>query len=102
LLVDLRNLFVHYKPEWSTSLDAHEKMEKRLQQQFDVNALAHPNQVFVPYKCLGAGCAAWSIKSASTFAREFFRWVGTTKGLPGALDYRQSRLDSLIAKKKTP
>ncbi|UVH60499.1 hypothetical protein NWF24_14125 [Variovorax paradoxus] len=81
LLIELRNALIHFEPEtitgsWDTQPQRAHKSEKRLRGKFDENALAGPGNPFYPDKLLGAGCAAWSVKSAVAFADEFFQKLG--------------------------
>ena len=75
-LVRLRNALVHYKPEWDTELKVHQHLEERLGTRFAHNPLADPNKAFIPYRCLGHGCAAWSVMTALEFYQKFRERLG--------------------------
>lgn len=70
-LLRLRNALAHHKPEWNTELEEHQKLEERLAGKFKESAFAHPTQTFFPHRCLGHGCAAWSVSTALGFYTEF-------------------------------
>jgi hypothetical protein len=76
-LIELRNALVHYKPEWSTNQKKHQTISNRLEEyRFTPNPYAGPNDVFFPKKCLGHGCAAWTVKSGVTFIESLFSQLG--------------------------
>ena len=80
-LIQLRNALVHYKPEWDTDLKNHKKIEDRLEKRWlkariNLNPFAHENNAFFPKKCLGHGCAEWSVKSTIEFIEDFYRRMG--------------------------
>ena len=70
-LIALRNELVHYRPEWSHTPLRSTRLEKRLFGRFPLNRLSMPSQLFIPYRCLGAGCAAWAVESAYAFVSSF-------------------------------
>jgi hypothetical protein len=67
----LRNALIHYKPEWDNELDIHKDLEARLRSKFDECSFAQPSSLWFPHKCLGSGCARWSVDTISVFMREF-------------------------------
>jgi hypothetical protein len=71
-LVELRNALVHYRPEWSHSMKRSPKLEARLRGKFPLNRLSMPDQFFIPYRCLGYGCAKWAVETARALLREFY------------------------------
>jgi hypothetical protein len=78
-VVDLRNALVHFKPEWAGDLDRHSKLEDQLGKKFQACVLASQatgTMVWFPHKCLGAGCASWSIDSVRRFVGEFCGRMG--------------------------
>lgn len=75
-LVRLQNALVHYKPEWDTELEEHHKLEKMLSKKFAESPLAKPGMAFIPHRCLGYGCAAWSVKIAVGFYEDFTTRIG--------------------------
>ncbi|RZN36921.1 MAG: hypothetical protein EF813_06160 [Methanosarcinales archaeon] len=75
-LIKLRNALVHYKPEWDTDLKNHKRIENRLKSRFNINPFSHDNNAFFPKKCLGHGCAEWSVKSTIEFIEDFYRRMG--------------------------
>ena len=70
-LIALRDALVHYKPEWSHTPTRNERLEKRLGGKFPLNPMAASGQFFIPYRCLGSGCARWALTSAFNFATAF-------------------------------
>jgi len=88
-LIQLRNALVHYKPEWDTDLKNHKKIEDRLEKRWlkaRINPFAHENNAFFPKKCLGYGCAEWSVKSTIEFIEDFYHRMG----FPPKWDEKQS------------
>jgi hypothetical protein len=77
-LVELRNELVHYKPEWSHSMERGSRLEQRLRGKFDLNVLAAPGMHFLPYRCLGAGCARWAVTTVLAFTKGFDTRLGVT------------------------
>jgi hypothetical protein len=75
-LITLRNALVHYKPEWDTVLNEHKKLESYLSNRFPVSPFSHVNDAFFPKKCIGHGCASWSVKTAVNFIDEFYKRLG--------------------------
>jgi hypothetical protein len=76
LVVKLRNELVHYKPK-SLGGDAPHTLSRQLGGKFDDNALmSGSGNPWFPDKCLGHGCAEWSVRSVIAFADEFFGRIG--------------------------
>jgi hypothetical protein len=79
LLVRLRNALIHYEPHWIkfpisddyTPNDYH-KFQKQLEGKFVENRLTGAGNPFYPDKCLGWGCADWSVQTSLRFSKEFF------------------------------
>jgi hypothetical protein len=68
LLVTLRNLFAHAKPE-TVSAGEPNRIERMLRRKFDDNRLmAGSSNPWWPDHCLGHGCADWAISSALALA----------------------------------
>jgi hypothetical protein len=70
-LVRLRNALVHYRPEWDTEVEEHRKLEQILANRFKESRYSASDQTFFPHRCLGHGCAAWAIKTAVDFYKDF-------------------------------
>jgi hypothetical protein len=78
LLLELRNILVHFRPE-TVSSAATQKIDKKLKGKFEIDpALKDMGNPFFPDKCLGAGCAAWSVSAARAFTDEFCRCLEIT------------------------
>ena len=87
LLIKLRNAMIHYKPEWDTDLKKHKNVGDALKKcGFNTNPFSHDNNAFFPEKCLGHGCAEWSVKSTIEFIEDFYRRMG----FPPKWDEKQS------------
>lgn len=83
-LMRLRNALVHFKPEWDSDLKDHRSLEQRLSHLFPVSALADRTKgrmVWLPQKCLGAGCAKWAIESVVQFSQQFVNTLGIRERL---------------------
>jgi hypothetical protein len=99
LLVKLRNELTHAEPitdVHSSPADGSEaalrKFEKQLSKRFAASALfASSGNAFFPDKCLGHGCAEWSVKTALAFADDFFGRIGLSRPLEGYRDRLATR-----------
>lgn len=97
LVIDLRNLLVHFKPEQreiavgTGSKLPPDDFETRYHGKFADNPMAityamispvpspiEADYPFFPEKCLGSGCAHWASGSMRTFTDEVFRRLGLT------------------------
>jgi hypothetical protein len=84
LLVELRNTLMHFKPEWnsihSPYLSENEnqhKLTSKLEGKFELSVFfKNSGNPFFPSKCMGYGCAEWSLKNAVIFVDEFYRRIG--------------------------
>jgi hypothetical protein len=79
LLVQLRNALVHYKPEWiigAAPVAVRHEFEKKLANKFALNPFTGAGNPFYPDKCLGHGCAKWSLMSSIAFINEFYVRLG--------------------------
>lgn len=79
LLIDLRNALIHFKPEWDNETGPHDKLESKLKKHFNPNQLiemAEGTMTWFPYRCLGAGCAEWSLATAKEFNDNFCAILG--------------------------
>ena len=70
-LVKLRNALVHYKSEWDDQAIVHSSLKQRLAVRFKPNPYAPTGSLWFPHLCLGAGCASWSVDTATSFLHEF-------------------------------
>jgi hypothetical protein len=78
LIFDLRNLLVHYEPEWIESVTEGnsikkdiQKIEKKLKGKFGLSKSIDEMKPFFPDRCLCYGCIDWVINSIAIFADEF-------------------------------
>jgi hypothetical protein len=77
LLIDLRNMLIHFKPEWDTDSKKHKQIEKKLHGRFDINPFwPKSDPTFFPFKCLSHGCAIWAVRSCMNFVFQFFSLIG--------------------------
>ena len=68
LVVDLRNVIVHFRPEDHATDDTH-KLERRLKARFPPNGLwTAASGPRWPNHCLGHGCPNWAATSVVAFA----------------------------------
>jgi len=75
-LIKLRDSLVHYKPEWEDEAGQHQKLESRLHGKFALNPYFPTATLWFPHRCLGAGCAQWSVAAARAFSDEFCDRLG--------------------------
>lgn len=84
-LFELRNLLVHFTPEWDDGLNRHAKLEQRLAGKFEPNQLsasARGRMLWFPGRCLGAGCAFWACRTAYSYHQTFAELLGISMRLP--------------------
>jgi hypothetical protein len=70
-LVKMRNVLIHYRPEWDDELKEHKEVQTRLADLFPLNSLASAGSLWFPHQCLGAGCAQWAVTQAADFVTAF-------------------------------
>ena len=74
-LIYLRNRLMHFKLKWQTTdpdEDDQYDMRRRLENKFKKNPFREiTGNPYFPDKCLGAGCAEWSINVATRFLNMF-------------------------------
>jgi len=76
LLTRLRNELVHFEPQWLRTVPAPTqaelpRIEQALRGKFKLNAMLSDGYLWWPHRCLGHGCAAWSVRTAIALADEF-------------------------------
>lgn len=81
-LVKIRNVLIHYRPEWDHELDEHKKIQERIGTRFRSSPFASSTHLWFPHQCLGAGCARWSVQQAECFIREFCQRLMIPSRLP--------------------
>jgi hypothetical protein len=81
LLIDLRNFIVHYKSERDTELNKHAKLERQLTGKFPECSMYAANALWFPHRCLSAGCAEWSVKTAEALVDDFRSQTGYTRSV---------------------
>lgn len=80
-LISLRNSLIHSEPKYRPhGVDVAQKdkdvLEKKLTGKYKDNLLVPKTSPFLWQRCLGAGCARWSIETESTFQNAFFKALG--------------------------
>ena len=75
LLVNLRNLLMHYKPKWQSVGESVVGIENKLGGKFQPNQLL-PSGPWYPNQCLGAGCAQWACKTCVDFVDTWWQSMG--------------------------
>lgn len=89
-LIKLRNLLVHFKPEWSHEQVEHAKIEKRLERKFELSPFLPVGDTFFPKRVMSHGCAAWAVKTAVAFRDAF----SATAGIDNRFEPFRSRLQT--------
>jgi hypothetical protein len=79
--IALRNALTHYKPEWDDEQDIGADLEKRLLGSFPENRFSDAAEAFFPHRCLGSGCAQWTVFSAQLFVGAFRARMGLREGI---------------------
>jgi hypothetical protein len=72
IVVELRNALVHFKPEWDTQADRHQKLSKKLKSKFRPSPFLNDELIF-PRRWATHGCTSWGVRSCLKFAVEFER-----------------------------
>ncbi len=80
-LILLRNSLVHSEPRFRRhGADVPQKdrdsLERRLTGKFTDNELVRKEAPYIWQRCLGAGCARWSVATMFAFQNEFFEALG--------------------------
>lgn len=81
VLIALRNELVHSEPKFrphGPDLPQKERdpLERKVRGKFEPNELVPEHAPFIWQRCLGAGCAKWSVETLSAFENEFFAALG--------------------------
>ncbi len=80
-LISLRNELVHSKPKFRPhGLDLpqieRDSLERKLMGKFRENEVVPKHTPFIWQRCLGAGCAKWSVETFCAFENAFFSALG--------------------------
>lgn len=79
LVIVLRNALVHYKLKTQGGGDTHYLEDKLQSKKFALNKMMiGGGDPFFPHKCLGHGCAEWSVTSSLKLVDAFFDKLGIT------------------------
>jgi hypothetical protein len=81
-LIKIRNALIHYRPEWDDELRKHKKIRSRFSGRFPLNPLVPSSSLWFPHRCLGAGCARWSVEQAERFMTKFCQKLNIPSRLP--------------------
>jgi hypothetical protein len=85
LLIDVRNHFIHFKPETQDIATEHD-LEKRLKK---AKVVENQQQIGWPWflnKALGAGLAEWACESSSAFAKSWWNRIGLRRSYDAAFN----------------
>lgn len=81
IVIKLRNQITHYKSQWGQQMEG-KNLFKSLQNLRIKKPPFIPNTMnFFPHQCLGAGCAAWSVRTAVKFINVFYERLGVRSPL---------------------
>jgi hypothetical protein len=95
LMIKLRNALVHFSPETLGSDEPHE-LEKHLGSKFaSCRLFENSGNPWWGDHCLGAGCAEWAHRSATSFADAIFGELGIA---PNYQRLRDSRTGELLGR----
>ena len=70
-LIELRNALVHYKPTWDPERQRLVDLVEILANRFQPSPFPDSGSDFVTMKCMGSGCARWTVDTTLNFMREF-------------------------------
>lgn len=87
ILIRVRNEVVHFRPEWFSKQDRHDKLSKRLQGKFRPSPFLLNEPIF-PRAWASADFVGWALRSAIGFLDHFYAEVG----MPSPLDQFKPRL----------
>ena len=90
-LLELRDALVHHQPERHDERQRHQNLQRRLRTCFTPNTLLEARARWFPDLCLGAGCAAWALRSAEAFSDEFSGRMGIPSRVRPTRDARRPR-----------
>ncbi len=82
VLLELRNVLLHYKPQtikYERQIDYNEQITRlvaRLKYKFSDSPFYGANEPIFPDRCLGHGCAAWAVSSTRDFINDFSSKLG--------------------------
>ena len=74
-LIRLRNAVVHFRPEWFSEQDKHDKLSKRLKTKFETSVFLPEEPVF-PRAWASHSFAVWAIRSTIAFLEHFYAEAG--------------------------
>lgn len=85
-IIRLRNALIHYEPEvvdiWDTDVkplpksSINHKWERTLKKTFKPSPFYPDGHIYFPQRCIGYGCAIWSLRNAVMFADQFYEKIG--------------------------
>lgn len=73
ILMQLRNWFVHYKPNWDAPRSNAIDLVSALAGRFSLSPFVPSTGDFLTQQCMSAGCAQWIVETVGVFVREFGR-----------------------------
>ena len=74
-LMELRNAFVHFRPEWSDKAGRSEKLETKLPK-LAQSPFCGPGDQFFPMRCVSSAYAWWAVESTYAFLDDFSTRIG--------------------------
>lgn len=77
ILIKLRNILVHFRPEWHDDQDEHKKLGEKLRGKFELSPFIGEGEgVLFPQRCFSYGCCKWAVQSSLTFMDAFAEKLG--------------------------
>jgi hypothetical protein len=81
ILIKLRNQITHYKSQWGQQMEGKDLFKSLQNLRLKKPPFIPTNTNFFPHQCLGAGCAAWSVRTAVKFINVFYERLGVRSPL---------------------
>ena len=71
ILIKVRNILVHFKPEWHHKQKQHAKIGRMLQGKFSLSPFVEGDAPIFPTKSMTFGMAKWAVESSINFISQF-------------------------------
>ncbi len=72
ILIDVRNAFTHFKPEWESNQKWHDKIGRKLSGKIKMTPYIEDSSPIFPMRCMTYDFCCWSTISSYNFMKEIF------------------------------
>ena len=80
-LSQLRNAFVHFRPQWDDAQGKSQQLEQLLPRR-PTNNFCGDSEMFFPRRCISSGYSEWAVESVHSFIDDFSKRMGEDFRLP--------------------